>query len=853
MKRTVTLLSVALLTLLAHAQQQHTCSAHEITQRHLDALGQPEGLQTYASNIAHSTPSVQKAGGVLTVPIVVHVVWNTSAENIPDATIFNMVTKLNQDYSATNSDLANVRAAFTGDIANAQIEFCLAQVDPFGAPTTGITRTNTTETWFDPDFETDDMKSAPKGIDAWDPTRYLNIWVCDISSGMTGGFITLGYAYLPVGGVVGSWIDGLVLDYNYGIGGSARTATHEIGHYLGLLHPWGSGSGSCSADDGFSDTPNTDSPTYDCSPSNLMKCGVLTQYENFMDYSNCEAMFTNAQANYMNGILTGVRSSLLNNNLCSTAPGGCDAEPTTGTSDGDFIDGVVLGSINNTGTGSNGGPTYNDYTAQSTDLERGTAQSITITGGDYAPDNYAAWIDWNQDGDWDDANEKLGEFATTTSAETQNIAFTVPASATLGATTMRVRCVYDNSPLDPCTNYVYGETEDYSINVTAPGGPCIPVPIYGTNDGDFIDGVVLESINNTGSGVSGGASYHDYTAQSTDLERDANYSIALTSGDYNQDDMAAWIDWNQDGDWDDAGEKLGEFTTSTSFETQNINFMVPTTATLGQAVLRVRCVWNNSPLDPCTDYEYGETEDYTVNIVAPSTGGCIPMPIYGTDDGDFIDGVELESISNLATGATAGPSYNDYTAMNTDLSRGSNYDISITSGAYDTDDIAAWIDWNQDGDWDDAGEKLGEFSTSTVYETQNINFTVPQTATLGTTTMRVRCAWNSSPMDPCEDYGYGETEDYSVNITISTGVLETGPSDLLLYPVPASNTLNLELGNEQVQGVRILDLQGRMVLEVGQVSHRQQIDIQVLSSGMYVLQMEWKGNLISRRFEVQRQ
>ncbi len=136
----------------------------------------------------------------------------------------------------------------------------------------------------------------------------------------------------------------------------------------------------------------------------------------------------------------------------------CTPNPTTGTGADDFIDGVALGSINNTASGSTGGPNYTDYSATlSTNLVRNSANTINITAGNYTPDNYAAWIDYNADGDFADAGEKLGEVANTATFQTQSIAFTVPATATLGNTKLRVRCVYGNAPLDPCIDYVYGE------------------------------------------------------------------------------------------------------------------------------------------------------------------------------------------------------------------------------------------------------------------------------------------------------------------------------------------------------------------------------------------------------------
>ena len=253
-----------------------------------------------------------------TIPIVVHVVHNTSnpAENVSDALIYDMLNILTETFRAQNANISNVRPIFQPDTADTHIEFCLASKDPSGAATTGITRTVTTEDWYDKDNgETNKMKdSGTGGKSGWPSTDYLNIWICNISNG--AGFGVAGYAYLPTPGMHGSSIDGLVLDYDIGIGFGNTTATHEIGHYMGLNHTWGP-SESCGNDDGFADTPDCGGPNYFC-PTSANSCGTPNgdQIENFMDYADCAYMYTNDQSTYINNILSTTRSSLLASDGC---------------------------------------------------------------------------------------------------------------------------------------------------------------------------------------------------------------------------------------------------------------------------------------------------------------------------------------------------------------------------------------------------------------------------------------------------------------------------------------------------------------------------------------------------------
>ncbi len=291
----------------------------------------------------------------LNIPIVVHVVHRVShvnvgsGTNISDAQIEDALRILNEDYSKTNPEFPNPasvggRNDFLSYAENPDLQFCLATTDPSGNTTTGITRTASTKNSFDADTESNDMKKTSSlGIDGWDPSRYLNIWVCNLSN--SGGGQTLGYAYLPGLWANQQWKDGLVVDYQYfgTIGAAApssdgRTPTHEIGHYLGLEHTFcESQSGGCCDNDGsnVNDTPAADDNIYwgavtsttnnntcnDLSYSNIFSTDVLDMDENYMSYASTTWMFSTAQTNVMAATLNGYRSSLQNSTVSMNCNG----------------------------------------------------------------------------------------------------------------------------------------------------------------------------------------------------------------------------------------------------------------------------------------------------------------------------------------------------------------------------------------------------------------------------------------------------------------------------------------------------------------------------------------------------
>ena len=249
--------------------------------------------------------------GTVTVPVVAHIVYGTDVQNISDNQVQSQIDVLNLDYRAQNVDKAKVPAVWSGLVADANVQFALATVDPSGNPSNGITRTKTTTS----SFSTDDaVKSATTGgADPWPSAKYLNLWVCNLGGGL------LGYAQFPGGPPA---TDGVVILYAaFGTIGTAtppfnlgRTATHEIGHWLDLIHIWGDKL-DCSGTDLVSDTPTQLAPNYGKPTFPHVTCGNGPNgdmFTNYMDYVDDDTMimFTQGQIVRIRATLDGPRASI---------------------------------------------------------------------------------------------------------------------------------------------------------------------------------------------------------------------------------------------------------------------------------------------------------------------------------------------------------------------------------------------------------------------------------------------------------------------------------------------------------------------------------------------------------------
>lgn len=258
------------------------CASQEVLERQLkenpelaDKMAQ---IEDFTENAVLNQNRL--VNGKIEIPVVVNVLYRTTAENISLTQIQSQIDVLNKDFNALNSDYNSVPALFSGVKANVGISFVLDQV---------IRKATTKSSWGTRDAI---KKSKQGGLDPTSPTTKLNIWVGTIGGGI------LGYAQFPGGS---SATDGVVIDplyfgvysnssssYPYNLG---RTATHEVGHWLNLRHIWGDA--TC-GNDLVSDTPqhntaNYGVPTY----PHYSTCtgNPVEMTMNYMDYTDDRGMY----------------------------------------------------------------------------------------------------------------------------------------------------------------------------------------------------------------------------------------------------------------------------------------------------------------------------------------------------------------------------------------------------------------------------------------------------------------------------------------------------------------------------------------------------------------------------------
>jgi len=240
------------------------------------------------------------------IPVVFHILHQGGNENISNDQVLDAMLHMNEDFRKKNADTAAIVPEFKPIAADCEIEFRLATLDPDGNCTNGIIRHNTPSTNFDASYQYSGV-----GPGLWDPQKYMNIYVCRALD-FPGA---AAYTYIPGWLGAGSPEDAIVAQHTYvgGIGTASQIAihvlSHEVGHWLGLEHVWGSTNdpGVACGDDNVFDTPITKGWS-NCNLTTNKVCtpNVVENVQNFMEYSYCDNMFTEGQKQLMrNVIVTG--------------------------------------------------------------------------------------------------------------------------------------------------------------------------------------------------------------------------------------------------------------------------------------------------------------------------------------------------------------------------------------------------------------------------------------------------------------------------------------------------------------------------------------------------------------------
>ncbi|MEZ4801639.1 MAG: GEVED domain-containing protein [Gelidibacter sp.] len=506
--------------------------------------------------------------------------------------------------------------------------------------------------------------------------------------------------------------------------------------------------------------------------TSLSGLSATTQYEAQVR-SKCSGGSNSAYSSSVNFTTTAVQL-----NYCASA--------STNTND-EYIGRVQLNTINNP----SGAQFYSDFTSISTSLSKGTQYTVTVTPtwtGTVYNEGYSVWIDYNGDGDFSDSGEQVWTKAASKTTPVSG-SFTVPTSATSGATRMRVSMKYNGVPT-ACETFQYGEVEDYTVNISG-AAPDTTAPSTPTNL--------------TASGT---------TQTTTNLSWSASTdNVGVTGYDVYQ------------------GSTVIATVTVTTYQVTGL-----TAATAYSFRVRAKDAAGNVS---------GYSNTVNVSTLSSSLSYCASQGNNTNDE--YIDRVQLGSINNLS-GNNGG--YADFTNLSTTLVKSTSNTITITpkwTGSTYSEAYRVWIDYNQDGDFSDSGEQVYSRSRTTSSSISG-SFTVPASALNGATRMRVSMKYNASPT-ACETFTYGEVEDYTVVISSSARgeeVVVINNPEFTVYPNPVKGTqLNLAVKNMEPTQVVIYNAMGQMVAK--QIFNTT-IDVTNLQAGIYSIEISSETKKLSKRF-----
>ncbi len=501
MKLKSLLFALALLPLSGMAQE-HWCATDEVHQQMLNEdedYAQLIARQNKSwSDFASQTQSINAVTAnstdeIYEIPVVFHVIHTGqsigSPENPSEAFLQSAIDELNQKFSATWSDFPGVTE---GGVA-VPVQFAMAQRDPDCQPTNGINRVDGSnlDGYLEYGVARPDAEGASdlalKSLSRWSNSDYVNVWVVTDISSTSSGMVT-GYATYPGASPL---LDGIVLRHNFLT--NKETFAHEAGHLLGLRHTFQGGSetecppnDNCTVDgDMICDTaPHLKTTGCDMGLNTCTGSSIVPVVHNIMNYGSCRDRFTEGQKDRMMYSLLNHRYSLTTSYGAIAvgeepedveAPIAAFCEPLgIENEDNNYnigIHNIQLAEINHSSSGFTSDEAYYvDNTLENcfsprivAYLQNEESHTIYITTG-YNKENVRAWIDFNNDGMFDE-EESIATSLGTVNNEQHSATFVIPSFAVLN-TPLRLRVASDYHTLglpQACGMMTYGQVEDYTV------------------------------------------------------------------------------------------------------------------------------------------------------------------------------------------------------------------------------------------------------------------------------------------------------------------------------------------------------------------------------------------------------
>ena len=466
----------------------------------------------------------------------------------------------------------------------------------------------------------------------------------------------------------------------------------------------------------------------------------------------------------------------------------------------EYISIVSLEEINN----NTGCSAYSDYSNLSTSLVSGNTYTIelqtAITGSSnlyYDGDEVAVWIDYNNNFIYEDDQERVG-YKLITSNWNNTFEFTVPEDIYEGQVNMRCRISYNgngdgSAPINPCGSSVWGEVEDYTIILVAENDPCSNTPIINPiSDLTVCENFTFPAIS--GSDLSGSQAYYTGSGGTgtqynigdvyTTVSSVTLYAYDAINGCDDEESFTLTIDSPQTSDISGLsnpilGTQSEYLVSSNAGSTYNWN-VVNGNIINGQGTNTILVQWNNEGNGQISVIEssnfgcQGNQVTLSINVIdnggsyCQASGNSDCSPQYGNS---YIYNVSLEEINNNSPCSE----YSDFTNLSATLVANNTYTISVatlvagtTSSFYPGDELAVWIDYNNNFSYEDEGERVGYVLINNSWN-NTFQFTVPDDISEGQVNMRCRISFNgdgngAAPIEPCGSSVWGEVEDYTINL-----------------------------------------------------------------------------------------